>query len=500
MKSEDRNSAKELYKDLRRRSWTQLWDEEVPRFDAAPAERRAAIIRAVGVVFAESGAAEEKENVREWLHARLRDPEEKIRRYAIAAIPKIGGGADEEQKLLSALRSASGDSEKKILARSLGKIGGTATLEHGIDAKIEQKVKAGLARQQSPSAVRTEAVLAEFAQLRIHLRGRNGLEKFVGEEVQQSKIGREKFRVADVLPGCVVIVPIAPFSIADIYSMRCFGTVGFILGSDKTGFAEGLASVITSELSRRLFRTFTEGTIRYRINYVAKGHQRAAVNQLASRVYAQCPEILNDARSVTWTSDIYSDSRGQTVELRPNMTPDPRFAYRRQDVPAASHPQLAACLARLAGDYLNNIIWDPFCGSGSELIESALLGGVRGVYGTDTSSVAIKIAEANYAASGAAPVPAKFICGDFRTASLGGAEPTLIITNPPMGMRVQVASLKQLIADLFRTAARVLKPGGRLVLVNPLSRQPETPLLKLQFQQTVDMGGFNCRLEKYLKA
>ncbi|HEX3717173.1 MAG TPA: methyltransferase [Verrucomicrobiae bacterium] len=496
MKAEDRNAAKELYKELRRRSWPELWNEEVPRFNAAlPAERikRAAVIRAVGVVFAESGPPDDTEKVRQWLRGLLEDPSEKVRRYAIAAMPKIGAGANEEQKLLSALQSATEEREKNILAQTLARIGGPATLQHGVGGDVEQKVKASIARKQSPSAVRINAVLADDAQLRIHLRGRKGLERFVSEEV------RGKFRLLDVQPGRVRIVPVAPFSIADIYAMRCFGSVGFVLGAVETDSTEALASVITSELSKRLLRAFTDGAIRYRLNFVEKGHQRAAVDRLANLVYSNCPEILNDPRSVTWTIDIYPNAGGQLVELRPNMTPDPRFAYRQRDVPAASHPQLAACLARLAGRVQNEVIWDPFCGSGSELIESAVLGGIRSVYGTDLSSEAPGIAQTNFAAAQLKSVPAKFICGDFRRIALGGPAPTLIITNPPMGMRVPVADLKQLIRDLFNVSVKVLKPDGRLVFVNPISNSSPHPLLKLQFQQKVDMGGFECRMEKYVR-
>ncbi len=191
------------------------------------------------------------------------------------------------------------------------------------------------------------------------------------------------------------------------------------------------------------------------------------------------------------------------MELRPNLTPDPRFSYRQKDVPAASHPPLAACLARLAGRVENEVIWDPFCGSGTELIESALLGGARCVHGTDRSEVAVGIAQINFAASKAKSVPAKFICGDFRDAALskdpGAGTVTLIITNPPMGMRVPVSNLRQLTEDIFSVAVRVLKPGGRLVFVNPLSAQTPHPKLKLLFQQKVDLGGFERRMEKYFK-
>src|SRR5208283_5015476 len=50
------NKAKELYSQLRALQWEQLWKEEAARFDrAGPGERleRAAVIRAVGVVFSE---------------------------------------------------------------------------------------------------------------------------------------------------------------------------------------------------------------------------------------------------------------------------------------------------------------------------------------------------------------------------------------------------------------------------------------------------------------
>jgi 23S rRNA G2445 N2-methylase RlmL len=256
-------------------------------------------------------------------------------------------------------------------------------------------------------------------------------------------------------------------------------------------------------LSRRILEAFTEGTVRYRLNFVGKGHQRSAVRRLAGRAYALCPEMLNDGRNVTWTMDVRAEGCRQWVELRPNLTPDPRFYYRRQDVPAASHPPLAACMARLAGRAPHEIIWDPFCGSGLELIESALLGGVERIHGTDRSAAAVAIARGNFAAAKADPAPTELTCCDFRDyaarAGLGPNSVTLLITNPPLGKRVPIANLRGLMRDLFTVAAMVLRPGGRLVLANPLS--PETPhrSLQLQFRQSVDFGGFDCRLEKYEK-
>jgi 23S rRNA G2445 N2-methylase RlmL len=493
-----------LYKELRKLSKQQLWDKEVARFDAAsPEERRerVAVIRAIGATFAETGTLEEKGKAREWLLGLLRDRDEKIRRYAMTAMPKIGAGAREEGELLAVLRAASEEREKKFLVRTLGKIGGRAALKEGMAGEAEQRVKASIARQESPSTVRFHGILTEFRDIRINLRGRSGLELFVRDEVAMTR----KFRVKEVHTSRVTIAPVAPFSLSDIYALRCFGTMGFVLGrvegANEGDPTEELAAVITASLSRHLLRVFTEGAIRYRLNFALKGHQRAAVARLANRVYALCPEILNDGRRVTWTIDIYPEGRGFLVELSPNLTPDPRFSYRQMDVPAASHPPLAACLARLAGDMRDDVIWDPFCGSGLELIERAFLGEVRELYGTDRSEEAVAIARKNFAASKAEAALAKFIPGDFReiaSSSLFGARTvSLIITNPPMGMRVPVADLGQLIDDVFQVAAGSLRPGGRLVMVNPSSRSTPPPMLKLQFQQKVDMGGFGCRMEKY---
>ena len=510
MKSDAKNPGKELYQQLRRRSCAQLWLEEVPRFDrAAPRERfeRVALVRAVGVVFSEGGTAAEKDAARVWLRGLLHDPEEKIRRYAMAALPKIGAGAGEETELLALLQTTASEREKKFLGQALGKIGGAATLDAAValPAQTAQKVAAHVARSASPSAVRLDRALADFAALRIHLRGRAGLEKIVRAEVEERG---QKFRVAEVRRGLVALTPVAPFALGDIFALRCFGTVSFVLGtapvSDGPDAIEELAAAITSPLARHLFATFTDGAPRYRLDFIAKGHQRGAVRLLANRAYALCPDLLNDPRSAPWAIDIHPAGRGCTAELRPRLSPDPRLWFRQQDVPAASHPPLAACMARLAGRVENDILWDPFCGSALELIERTFLGGVRSVFGTDLSADAIAISRANFAAAQLGSVPAQFTCADFRdfatVPGLGPESATLIITNPPMGMRVPIPNLRGLIEDLFATAAAVLRPSGRLVFANPLRLENRQPSLRMQSRETVDFGGFDCRLEMYRKA
>jgi tRNA G10 N-methylase Trm11 len=222
------------------------------------------------------------------------------------------------------------------------------------------------------------------------------------------------------------------------------------------------------------------------------------VRDIANRAYALCPDLLNDARSAPWAVEIHPHRGRFAVELRPRFSPDPRFTYRRLDVPAASHPPLAACMARLAGSKRDDVVWDPFCGSGLELIERGLLGGVRKLLGSDRSAEAIDVAKCNLAASGLR-VTSDFFHGDFRNANLAPGSISQIISNPPMGRRVPIADLQGLIRDLFDVAARVLQPGGVLVFANPLSSRPSDTRLKLDSTQRIDLGGFDVYLEKFIK-
>lgn len=517
MKSGQSNPNKELYNQLRVLSCEQLWEVEVPRFDRASHDERVArvsLIRAIGVVFSEQGTMAQKNLVRPWLRSLLKDPVEKIRRYAMTALPKIGAGAGEEAELLDLLSQTTADREKKFLGQTLAKIGGEATLEAVGAVKDKAftqaalKIKASLARDQNPSSIQLDRPLTNYSGLMIHLHGRRGLEQFMRAEVEDHLKRNAKFRMTDVRSGVVALTPMAPFALKDIYALRCFGTVGFVLGKenamDEADARETLARIIASPLTRRIMTTFTEGSLRYRLDFVARGHQRGAVQALANRAYALCPDILNDSHEAAWTIAIYPTGRGgHVVELSPKASSDPRFAYRQQDVPAASHPPLAASMARLAGKVEGDIIWDPFCGSGIELIEKSLLGGVKALYGTDLSVEAIDIAERNIAAAKLKNVATKLVCADFRrfatSEELGAESVNLVISNPPMGKRVPIPNLRGLIFDLFDVAAHVLKPGGRLVFANPIFMDDPHRALKLQSRQMVDFGGFDCRVEKYIK-
>jgi tRNA G10 N-methylase Trm11 len=80
---------------------------------------------------------------------------------------------------------------------------------------------------------------------------------------------------------------------------------------------------------------------------------------------------------------------------------------------------------------------------------------------------------------------------------------TLIISNPPMGRRVQRGAHADLLERFVAHAAKVLVPGGALVWLVPEPRRiherAEAVGLQLQRAVSVDMGGFSAELGVYVK-
>ncbi len=512
MAAKEKNPAKEHYQRLRRLSCDELWNREVVVFDRADELERVslvAVVRAVGVVFSESGSASQRNQAREWLRRLLNDPQEKVRRYAMTALPKLGASSEEEKDLLGMLEKTVSDREKKHLGQALEKIGGAATVAHarmyaGL-ARTVQKAQANIARFDESGSISFEAELSDRDAFLIHLRCRKGLERILEAEVQARAGSAKKFRPIKTGSGLVVLEPLSRFRLSDVFSFRCFASAGFLLGTADSCGSEAieLSRLIAAPRALSLLQKLTKGPIRYRLDFPARGHQRGLVREVTDRVFELCPALINDSRHAPWQIDIHQNARRTLVELTPKLRPDPRFSYRRQDVPAASHPPLAAAMARLAGHMNNEAVWDPFCGSGLELIECALRGGVARVIGTDRSVDAIQITEQNFQSALSRDVSARFVCSDFRDhARIEGLEAgsvSLVISNPPMGRRVPIPNLSGLIKDLFSAASAVLKRGGRLVFANPLPLLPQGLPLRRDFQQKVDLGGFSVHVERYIR-
>ena len=505
---------KDLYRQLRDLPVLELWQVHVPRFNQlSPKERgqQVALVRAVGVAFAESRNPEMKAAVKAWMKELLQDPNEKVRRYAAAAIPKLGGDVEAESKLIDLMKGAQTDREKKQAASALEKIGGKATLQAlsqtGEKLISEQKVRASLARQESVGDVKLDVPVKNWRGVKLHLRCRTGLESIVVDEIKEGEAQHQQFKVLEVRGACVVVQPLAAFTLGDLYRYRCFDTVNFVLGlvrQPESPDAIGqLAKLIASPLTEAVMQALTDGACRYRLMFLAKGNHEAAVKQVTESAYRLNTRVLNDPRQAPWTVEVYQNAAGASVELRPRLAANPRLYYRTQAVKAASHPTIAASLARIAGKQERELVWDPFCGSGLELIEAALYGKVAQVVGTDIDPKAIAMAQANFEAAQLPGTQAQFQAVDFRDyakiAALKAGKVSLVISNPPLGRQVRVPHLHGLFEDLFRVAHEVLRPGGRLVFINPLRLESTYPNLRRESRRPVDLGGYECRLEVYRK-
>jgi 23S rRNA G2445 N2-methylase RlmL len=512
------NPAKEVYKQLRTEPWATLWEREVPLFDGGTAKERlarAGLVRAMGVVALEKATQAQREQTREWLTTLLQDPEEKIRRYAMNALTKVGGSAKSERAVLELLDQPNGAREVKHLSQTLSKIGGEATLQklatlheaHEALHPAEQKVKAQLARQEAPASIRLDAKIKETRKLRIHLRTRRGMEHFVRDELLAHPRLKSRFKIIRTSPACVALSALRPFTLADLYELRTFGSVNFVLGAvakNETRHTQAMAQIIASELTQLLCSKLTEGQARYRLEFMRAKVPARKVQDIVNAAFALCPDLLNDPRKSPWAIEIYPEKVGQSVELRPRVLPDPRFNYRADDVPASTHPPLAAAMAQMAGVQAGDVIWDPFCGSGLELIERARLGKCASIIATDIDEHAVEIARQNFEAAGLDSSQIVLRRGDFRNyQKVTGIAPGsihLILANPPLGRRVRIEDLQGLITEFYQVAAETLVPGGRLVFINPLKLDSPDPSLKLEARHLVDIGGFDCRVEKWVKS
>jgi 23S rRNA G2445 N2-methylase RlmL len=258
---------------------------------------------------------------------------------------------------------------------------------------------------------------------------------------------------------------------------------------------------VTSAEALRVFATYTMGVVRYRIELVRAGKQRSLVWSVAAEVARTAPNLINDPNEAPWELRLDSDDARVFLTIVPRALEDERFEYREEAVPAASHPTVAVALARLANPRNYDAIWDPFCGSGTELIECARLAPRAKTFGSDVDPKAVATAQANAAKAGFTSI--EFRVGD--ALDLVPPEVTLIVSNPPMGRRVGEGSETHVLAERFVVrAARILSPGGKIVWLSPNAvrtrNAAERMGLTVEVERPVDLGGFDVTLQVIVKS
>jgi 23S rRNA G2445 N2-methylase RlmL len=469
----------------------------------AEAPLRGRLVRLIGRF-----AAELPELV-EPLLAALDDRDPKAQRNAIIALGKL----DDPRVADALLQRAATETRLphlRSLADALGKVGGEAALawlrdldDRGdreltrIRGRAEKIAARSLRREEAgPSTVDLEA--AVDAPMTVELRCRRGLEELLVAEIAARGI-LDKATIAE--PGAIRGRTTKSARLGALWEARLALEVVFPLSRGRGPEARVIADALRDPRLRARLQRWTKGPLRYRLD-LEGGHRRAAVWRVAEAVAAAAPELENDPTASAW--EVRARRRGPTLEvsLLPKAVDDPRFAYRRGDVPAASHPTIAAALALLAyeGRQVDDdaVVWDPFVGSGLELCERGLLGPYAALWGSDVDPRALEVAAANLDAAGLARHELRL--SDARTTRIPGGV-SLILSNPPLGRRVHRGGAQDLLCEVLPNLAANLRRGGRLVWITPDPRRTrgaaEAAGLRLERDLRVDLGGFAGTIERW---
>lgn len=448
---------------------------------------------------------------RAWLIGALADADLKTRHTAARALGKLRpkDAAQREvleRALLDAWDAARGDDDRRALADALGKVGSKAAKD-----RLAGAVSKGLAQSATRatlmidrSAAREQPGAIDLARvpegpIAIRFHTRTGLEQIVCDELG------DEWRPRVAGPGLVDARLTGPLGRAT--AIRTALDVGFPLdpiqrpAGEET--AEAIVRAITDPRALAVFRAFTAkggGPIRFRLAWTHGGHRRALAWRCAELVAAATTELVNDPTESTWEVVVDDHPDRVSIELVPRGFVDDRFAYRGALVAASSHPTIAAALARLVAPRPDDVVWDPFVGAGAELVERARLAPYKTLIGTDLEGAAIEAARSNLTAAGIDD--ATLVVADATTYQPRGV--TLIVTNPPMGRRVQRGTHAELLERFVDHAARVLVPGGALVWAVPDARglhaRAERAGLVLDHAFTVDMGGFPAEMSVHRKS
>ncbi|WP_146647216.1 methyltransferase [Labilithrix luteola] len=464
---------------------------------AATRPARGRLAKLVGRL-ATGGAVEDA--VRAWLLGALRDADPKTRRTAARSLGKLkprtkSEAASTEKALLEAWDAAEGDDDRRALTEALGKIGSRealAKISQGTPDKVASRAAVMIERaaaRENPGRIDLSA--SRNAPIRFHTRA--GLEGIVAEEL--GRVWKPELRG----PGVVEATLDGP--LASAAAIRTATHVGFPLARvvRRDDLAESIVETLLAREATSLFETFTKtggAPIRFRLAWAQGGHRRALAWRCAELVRERTKTLVNDPTDSTWEVVVDDRDGKLSIELVPRGFTDERFAYRTGVVPASSHPTIAAALARVAPRSDDDVVWDPFVGAGAELVERARLGPAKALFGTDIEDEALAAARKNLENAGVTATLHRADALTFQPSRV-----TLIITNPPMGRRVQRGAHTDLLERFVSHAAKVLVPGGAIVWTLPEARKiqarAEQEGFTVEGSVTVDMGGFPAELCVY---
>lgn len=258
--------------------------------------------------------------------------------------------------------------------------------------------------------------------------------------------------------------------------------------------------------------------------------KKAAVNRLA-KVYGT-PRLPETGAKVQIRFSIYKDE--VTVMLDTSGAGLHKRGYRENSTEAPIKETLAAAMAMLARLYEDSVVYDPFCGSGTLLIESAMLvrniaPGIRRAFaaerwgflpreiwnaerlnaigqikkglpfrcvGSDLDENAIRLTLQNAKKAGVGDCVSAQV-GDIRDFSIP-TERGVVLTNPPYGERLLDLQAAE---EITRTMGRVFpkEHGKRYLIISPAENFETLFGRPADKRRKLYNGMIKCQLFQYYK-
>ena len=280
--------------------------------------------------------------------------------------------------------------------------------------------------------------------------------------------------------------------------LRCIYDVRFLIAEGAVGaFAE---TVKNAQVRWRDWISSASDVLPYRFSLENVRVAKQEFNELLrlARDTFSPQGLVDSPSSYAAMLRIEADPDATRIWLVPTFEADARFAYRVSDVGASINPVVGACLARLVRRGDRSIVVDPTCGSGTLLIERALLDAGTTLSGIDISPTAIRAATGNVIAAGlAARIAVRE--GDGGDATAWPPRCDEVLANLPFGMRTEDRNLDGLYRRIVGNIARTLNPGGRALLYTTHAKTViallrRTTKLKLIEERRVESGGVQVGL------
>jgi 23S rRNA G2445 N2-methylase RlmL len=415
----------------------------------------------------------------------LNDQSPQSRRIAAIALGKRGGDGA-VSALLAALSAEDVSWVRPSMILALGRIGGDearaalAAMEPRSDAEAEALRKA---------RDRVSGPATGFAWREVGLESPTDVQASVPiglEDVAIAEAAEHGIEASVVRKGTITLPGRPPL-------LRCIYDVRMLVAEGPAGAY--MDTLRRAEVRWREWITSESDILPYRFSLenvrVTKQEFKEVLRQARETFSLQ--GLVDSPSSYAAMLRVEADSDATRIWLVPTFEADERFAYRVADVGASINPVVGACLARLVHRGDSGVVVDPTCGSGTLLIERALLDAGTMLAGIDISPTAIRTATDNIiAARLAARIAIRQ--GDGGDAAAWPDRCDEVLANLPFGMRTEDRNLDGLYRRIVGNIARTMVPGGRTLLYTAhektlIALLRRTTKLKVTAERRVESGG-----------